>query len=96
MMAMNDMSQELKSLVEEVRLEIIASLESGDGYRPAALAAIRCVAEATREARVRMMAAGGPEVRKACGLDSGKGDMNTIWRAMHAASVLGEAMRDAE
>jgi hypothetical protein len=33
-----------------------------------------------------MCAAGGPEVRKACGLDKGKGDMHTIWAAMLAAA----------
>jgi hypothetical protein len=35
---------------------------------------------------IRMCAAGGPEVRKACGLDKGKGDMHTIWAAMLAAA----------
>ena len=34
----------------------------------------------------RMCAAGGPEVRKACGLDEGPGNMHTIWAAMLAAS----------
>ena len=34
----------------------------------------------------RMCAAGGPEVRKACGLQEGNGDMQTIWTAMLAAS----------
>jgi hypothetical protein len=35
---------------------------------------------------IRMCAAGGPEVRKACGLDQGPGDMHTIWAAMIAAA----------
>lgn len=34
----------------------------------------------------RMCAAGGPEVRKACGLEEGTGNMHTIWAAMIAAS----------
>lgn len=34
----------------------------------------------------RMCAAGGPEVRKACGLEEGTSNMHTIWAAMIAAS----------
>jgi hypothetical protein len=38
------------------------------------------------EATSRMCAAGVPEVRKARGLQKGRGDMQTIWAAMIAAA----------
>jgi hypothetical protein len=89
------MTPELKALMERVA-NVIANGCSCDrgcksepqfrcGCEDDALAAIRCVAEATREASEGM-------------LDIAESSLPhsavPIWRAMHAASVLGEAMRD--
>lgn len=100
------MSPELKSLVEKVRAADEAVSLFGFAFYDAwadarALAAIRCVAEATREATMVMEAAGNDDVvRQYEGSDwddakemAEEMDAVEIYRAMHAASVLGEALR---
>lgn len=55
-------------------------------FEPMALAAIRCIAEATREASEGMLDVA----------EWSDGGAQGEWRAMHAASVLGEALRHGE
>jgi hypothetical protein len=99
------MSAELKALVEQAAQALFANSDlyrllrwedtgdlTKDMWRRDALAAIRCVAAATREANEGMIHA-APMRRVAYG--PGEGSMYPgLWRAMHAASVLGEALRD--
>lgn len=76
---------------EAVTLALMAGLWNPPGHKidPAAfLTALAAAGYAVVPVKPtnRMCAAGGPEVRKACGLDEGKGDMHTIWAAMLAAA----------
>lgn len=83
------MTPELAALVEKVReahAKGFREWKPGCAIGPldaATLAAIRCIAEATREASEGM-------------LDFAENSLPhsavPIWRAMHAASVLGEAL----
>jgi hypothetical protein len=95
------MTDKLQALVEKVARAIYASgadVSAGEAIK-AAEAAIRCVAEATREASEAMLVGGNDA-------EPDQQDMRTKppfyprtrarWRAMHAASVLGEALRDGE
>jgi hypothetical protein len=82
------MTPELKALVGLVRDTMEEAGAAANAANPRltfeewravrALAAIRCVAEATREADDRMTTSAAAA---------------SLWRAMHAASVLGEALR---
>jgi hypothetical protein len=96
------MTDELKALVEKVAAARwnrrwpnfpwhAAEYEGSAECRADALAAIRCVAEATREASEGMRRAYDAPPAEWPGSYASRD-----WRAMHAASVLGEAMRDAE
>lgn len=82
------MTPELQAAVEKVA-RALESVPSGmhhtEWRRVVGLAAIRAVAEATKEPDAAMI-----EARYSVS-SSGPDD---DWRAMHAASILGEALRD--
>jgi hypothetical protein len=96
------MTDELKALVEKVKT-IIASGCGCDrhcetapdilcGCREEALAAIRCVAEATREASDRVVDAAHSEAVEIGGCLRWS-ETARVLNVAHAASVLGEALR---
>lgn len=99
------MSPELQALVEKVARAICeADPECGEwkaansllkgALRTEALAAIRCVAEATREASEGMMCEGWFAAHRVLTHNRCNNEMlSRAYRAMHAASVLGEALR---
>jgi hypothetical protein len=98
------MNPELAALVEKVReahAKGFREWKPGGAIGPldaATLAAIRCIAEATREASEGMLwqGAGAIVTWQAEGDHSAEHAASVAYRAMHAASVLGEALRDGQ
>lgn len=101
------MSPELNALVEKVARALRQRRYSGAPlkeldaagrlyWRLQATAAIRVVAEATREPSEAMLRAGHHE-QDQCAIHNygGSPTVEDVWRVMHAA-CFGEALRDAE